>query len=375
MPFTIASLIENLRTIAGEWSSDFAAAKARMIAEEALTIFLTSDWPFNEGEGVVTTRAPYTTGTVAIANGSKALTLTGGTWSTGWTTPAIIRIDGSEGDAVLINSFNSASTATIDVDWPYDAVTVATYSIEFPAHAIDPYIRIKGVTEARLGYGSPLREISFEEMLTRRNWGPVHTAFWPGEYAIRPYDGTNSQQLWISPAPADVHTLRYRYAKAVPAFRYYRTGTVDVTNTGTAVTGASTLWLKQGYSMIGQYLELLDQPNHQILITAVGTDTALTLTTGGYTGATASGAPYAISPAILCPDDLKPLLRAICRFLWARESKMEFAPAAQMSYWQLRDQAISRYNIGRDVGIHQPILSGEVDWAAPPPTPLILRVE
>ena len=373
--YTVARLIDDLRTIAGEWSSDFAASKARMIAEEALTIFLTSRWPFNEGEETIATKAPYDTGTVAVALNGTTLTLTTGTWATTWPTPAIVRIEGSNGDAFLINSFDSTTTATIDKAWPYDTVTASDYSIEFPAHNISNYISITGVMEGRLTTTLGLQQISFEDMLSRRSWSPANSAFWPGYYAIRPYDGTNSQQLWISPAPADVRTIRYRYCKAVPSFRYYRTGQATATNGNTSVTGTSTLWAKQGYSMVGQYFEDLAQPGHQVLITAVGSDTALTLTTGGWTGVTDAAMNYAISPAILCPDDLKPLLRAICRFLWARESKMDFAPAAQASYWQLRDQAISRYNIGRDIGIHRTIAYGEIDWASPPPTPLVMRVE
>lgn len=372
MPYTIGRLIEEFRTIAGEATSDFWGAKAKQIAEEALTIFLSPRWPFNEGELAVSTVAPYTTGTVAVTTGSKLVTLTGGTWDTSWTVPAIIRINGSGGESIVVETFLSSTTLNLDIEWPFDPDTEATYSLEFPSHTISNYISVTGVTEGRLSAMRKLQQAPFESMLGLRTWMP--STFWPSKYAIIPADGTNDQKLYIWPPPAQVQTIRYRFVKAIPDFNYYRTGVASATNTNTAVNGLGTLWLKQGYSMVGQYFEHLDQPGHQNLISAVGTDTGLTLTSN-WLGSSTVESPYCISPAILCPPDLKPLLRAICRWRYLQDAAPALAPEAERRYRQLRDQAISRADIARDPVEFNPIDIGQYDYGIPPVTPSILRIE
>jgi hypothetical protein len=370
--YTVGRLIEDFRTIAGEATSDFWGAKAKQIAEEALTVFLSPRWPFNEGEGVVTTRAPYSEGTVAVVQDDDEVTLTGGTWDADWTTPAIIRIEGASGDAIVVSAFVDANTLTLDVPWPYDSDAAATYSIEFPSHTIPNYISITGVVEGRLSAMRYLTRRPFESMLGVRPWMP-HT-FWPAEYAIIPTDGTSTQKLYVWPPPSQVMTIRYRYVKAMPAFRCYRVGAASLTNGAAALTGTDTLWTKLGYSLIGQYFEFIDQPGHQLLISAVASDTAATVSTN-FAGQTDSAAPYWISEAILCPDDLKPLLRAICRWKYLQDAAPALAPEAERRYRQLRDQAISRSDIGRDVSAMQPIDAREYDYGGPPSTPAILRAE
>lgn len=372
MIYTVGRLLEDLRVFAGNATGDFFGQKAPMLAEEALTIFLSPRWPFNEGEAAVACVAPYSTGTVAVTLNSKNVVLTGGTWLTSWVTPAIIRINGSSGDSIVVASFDSPTGLTLDIEWPFASDAAATYSIEFPSHTIPSYISVTGVVECRLSMRRFLAQARFEDLLGKRPWMPQ--TYWPGEYAIIPADGTNSQKLFIWPPPAQVQTLRYRYVKAVPAFRYYRTGTADVVNGNTAVAGTSTYWLKQGYSMVGQYLEALDQPGIQVAVSAVGSDTGLTLVAGGWTGVGAAGTPYCISPGILCPDDLKPLLRAICRWKYLQDAAPALAPEAERRYKTLRDQAVSRCDIGRDASGFMPIETQNFDWGGPPPTPSILKL-
>lgn len=371
MPYTVGRLIEDFRTIAGEATSDFWGAKARQIAEEALTIFLSPRWPFNEGEGVVATVAPYSTGTVAVVNGSASVVGTGTTWNTAWITPAVIRINGSSGDSIVVQSFESTTGLTLDIAWPYDSDATATYSIEFPSHEIPNYISVESLVEGRLATAQRIERRPFAWMMAHRP-GLPHS-FWPRWWDVIASDGTSDQKLYVWPAPSDVRTIRYRYTKAVPAFRYYRTGTASLANAGTAVTGQGTLWAKQGYSMVGQYFEFLDQPGHQQLIGAVGSDTGMTV--AAFQGSSAVETPYCVSPAILCPDDLKPLLRAICRWKYLQDAAPQLAPEAERRYRQLRDQAISRCDIGRDSGAMLPIDVAEYDYGGPPATPSILRAE
>lgn len=377
--YTLGRLIEDFRTIAGEASSDWWGAKALQTVEEALGMFLTARWPFNEGEGVIASVAPYSTGTVAVVNGSPTVTGTGTTWDTSWITPAVVRVNGSGGDAMMVASFNSTTGLTLDGDWPFDSDPTATYSIEFPAHEIDPYISVTGIVESRLSISNPLRRATMESMLARRPWAP--SSWWPVEYEVIPSDGTTNQKIFVWPPPAQVQTFRYRYVKSVPAFRYYRTGTASATNAITTVTGGGTPTPDfrargVGYSLAGDYFEFLDANKNQAVQVASVTDaTHFELVAGGWTGLTSADLPYCVSPKLLVPDDLRTLLRAICRLRFYQEAMPDRAPEAERRYISLRDQAINRYQGGRDVGVVMPIMTfGPETWGGPG-LPSVLKVE
>lgn len=374
MIYTIGRLIEDFRTIAGEASSDFWGSKAKQIAEEALTVFLSSKWPFNRVEGSFATVAPYATGTVAVVNGSALVNLTGGTWDTSWPVPAVIRINGSSGDAILVSTFNSASQLTLDLEdgWPFDSDPTATYSIEFPCYPIASYLSVTGLAAARLSTMIQLHRASLETMLAKRPWTP--SSFWPGEYDVIPSDGNTSQKIWIWPPPASVQTFRYEAVKAIPDFRYYRTGVASLANGAAALTGVGTDWLKLGYTLVGQYFEFLAQPGHQNAVSAVATDTTATVSSN-YLGVSGVQQPYCISPRIYVPDDLKPLLRSIVRWLYLEDAAPSLAPAAKDRYRLLRDQAIARADVARDISAVQPIMTGDVDWGGPPPLPAVMHLE
>lgn len=377
MLYTQGRLVEDLRNIAYDASSDFSATQAKQILEETLSYFFSSSWNFNTGEGVITTIAPYVTGTVAVVNGSASVTGTGTSWSTGWPVPAIIRVDGGGGDAIRVASFNSTTGLTLDEEWPFDSDAAATYSIEFDHYVIPEYISVTGVALGRLSSMIQLRRASFETMLGQRPWMP--NTFWPGEWAVRVGDGTTTQKLVIWPPPADVRTVRYEYVKAVPPMRYYRTGTASATNGNTALTGSSTVWTVagMGYSAVGQYFEFLDQPNHQVAISALGTATSLTFVAGGWTGVTAADTPYCLSSQLLVPPDLQPLLRAVMRWKYLCRTDPDRSVIAEREMRMLKGQAVARCEVARDVTAMGAIFPGsyEYDWGGPPPTPAILRAE
>jgi hypothetical protein len=375
--YTQGRLIEDLRHIAHDASSDFWGVQARQVLDEALSYFFSTSWPWNSGEGVVTTVAPYSTGTVAVVNGSASVVGTGTTWSTGWTTPAIIRINGSSGDCIQVSSFDSTTGLTLDVAWPYTSDATATYSIEFPAHVIPGYISVTGVTIARLSTMIKLRRASFETMLAQRPWVPA--TFWPGEYDVRMGDGTTTQKLVLWPPPSDVRTIRFEYSKAVPPLRDYKTGTASATNANTALTGSGTNWTTAGvgYSLAGHYFEFQDQPNQQTALASVTNATTAVLVAGGWTGVTAVDTPYHISPQLLVPEDLKPLLRSIVRWKYLCRVDPDRSILAEREMRILKGQAVARSEIARDA-----VSMGSIfgpgwgyDWGQPPPTPSILRLE
>ena len=378
--YTYGRLIEDLRTISADATSDWWGRKALQIAEESVLTFLSRELPFNSGEGVFASTIPYLTGTVAVTNGSNGITLTGGTWVTSWPTPAIARIDGSSGDSVMISAFNTATTGTLDVPWPWATAAAANYTIEFPAYVLPNYIQVTGVVQMRLtSITQRLAPARMEDLMWQRPWYPH--SFWPGKYAIIPGNGTIPQKIFLWPPPSVEQTIRYRYQNAIPAFQVYNQGyATGITNTGTGVTGSGAPlpnWTVPGvgYSLVGSYFELVNQPAWQVQVAALVDATHITLAAGGYPGLAATDNPYCISPQIPVADDLKPLLRALVRWKYFEDAFPDRAQAAYARYRMLLDEALGRYTVAKDAAPIEPIETGVYNYGGPPPIPSVLRVE
>jgi hypothetical protein len=84
------------------------------------------DWTRLKGETTLQTTAIYQTGTVAVTNGLTALTLTGGTWTSGMTGREI-RLQ--EDDPFYVFTFASGTTGTIDRAYEGETATEAAYKI------------------------------------------------------------------------------------------------------------------------------------------------------------------------------------------------------------------------------------------------------
>lgn len=100
-------------------------------------LFNDHPWSFALKEGRLLTEAPYSTGTVAVTNGSTAVTLTGGTWLTSWTTaPSSRRFATSSRNEPYNITITSGTTGTLDVAWQGDTNTATTYSLYRDIYAV-----------------------------------------------------------------------------------------------------------------------------------------------------------------------------------------------------------------------------------------------
>ena len=77
-------------------------------------------------EGAIVTEAAYSTGTVAVTNGSTSVTLTGGTWVTTWTNRKIRLSGASEVYSITITS---GTTGTLNRAFNGTTLTAGTYEI------------------------------------------------------------------------------------------------------------------------------------------------------------------------------------------------------------------------------------------------------
>lgn len=83
-------------------------------------------WSRQNVQTILQTVAPYSTGTVALTNGSTAVTLTSGTWTSGMTGRAFRVVGGSEFYEL---TYGSATTGTLDRAYEGATATGAAYKI------------------------------------------------------------------------------------------------------------------------------------------------------------------------------------------------------------------------------------------------------
>lgn len=88
-------------------------------------------WSFLLKDGKIQTEALYNTGTIAVLNGSQAVTLSvDGTWLTSWTTTPSTRKIMIAGRAEAYNlTVTGANTGTLDSNWLGDDNATASYTL------------------------------------------------------------------------------------------------------------------------------------------------------------------------------------------------------------------------------------------------------
>lgn len=375
---TYGRLLEDFRTIAKEATAAYWLKNAHLLMEEALTIFYDQKWSFHEGEGVFATTAPYLTGTISATNGSRTITGTGTTFNTNWPVPAVLRPSGGNGDSYLVTSFDSTTQLTLDIaaGWPQPSESGMGYIVEFPFYDLPNYTRLTGFCESRLTGWRNLSIAAYETLLSQRPLAPQ--SFWPGNYYFTPTDGTTSGKIFIWPAPAEVFTLRYRYTRTLPDFRYYNTGASATTNGSAVVTGNSLVDFRQsarGYDLTGQYFEFIGQTYRPVAVASVTDATHLNLASS-WAGLSTSDSPYCISTGLLIPDDLKPLIRTIMRWKYQCDEAPQLAPESERRFRQELNRAKTRYEPTREAPAVTP--AGNpwgFDWGAGPQIPTILRLD
>lgn len=353
MVYTIGKVVEHAKLLCSEAKSRYFNELGKLACEDSLAEFWSRAWPFFHGEGVLSTTAPYSVGTVAVNKGATLVTGTGTTWVTTWPTKAMIRIDGSGNDRFLVATFTSPTTLTLDAAWPYDNVAAANYTLEFPCLELPNYLDIKGVMSS-YGWYKGVSPMTYQElMIARMGWLLSSYPYW---YCIVPGDGLNSTtKLWLSPSPNSVMTIRYSYKANVPAFLMWDYGSVTVNNGAAAVTGTGTNFDKTGLSLGGNIFEITDPApaNAQPYITGLVSASGITATnvnlTSNWTGRTvATPAAYAISPQIAIPDDVIPAFRMLVdSYVYARINP-ELAGQRRAMYQSAVNDLACRYERSGD---------------------------
>jgi hypothetical protein len=129
-------------------------------------------WSRQQVTATLQTTAPYETGTVAVTEGSNAVTLTGGAWTTGMTGRAF-RVTGREEYYEFTQT--GASTGTLDRVYEGDTAAAASYKIfqfiyplpldcrTLQDDAFPSLVRLSGPQLDATSYGDPTNWASYME--------------------------------------------------------------------------------------------------------------------------------------------------------------------------------------------------------------------
>lgn len=150
----------------------------------------------------LTTTAPYSTGTVAIAQGATAITLTGGTWAAG-TTNQLIRCSGD--DTWYGFTRVTGTTGTLDSGFAGTTLTVGTYEVVYAYYDIPT--DILGIQQMWRANETPIHRAADDQfpLLIRASTEPDE----PRHYAmVKSTHATNSAlRVMMIPYPDAVYSF------------------------------------------------------------------------------------------------------------------------------------------------------------------------
>lgn len=173
-----------------------------------------AEWVWLLREGYFTTKAPYTTGTVAVTNGSTTVTGTGTAFTTGTNAAVdeVIRV-GTDSSYYRIASVDTATQLTLRSAYAGDTASGASYRI-----SADEYNLARGVDWLKLIYeqATPyvLDGVAFDALMHQAKvvyWHEGAPRLWAISEAN--YGATTDRpvriRLW--PIPDDDYAMVYRY--------------------------------------------------------------------------------------------------------------------------------------------------------------------
>lgn len=171
------------------------------------------EWSARKGEALISTVDPYSDGTVAIATGGTTVTGTGTTFTSGMVGRAI-RI-GSQPVLYTVDTFTSGTSLEIDVAWPFDAETEATYEIFQYVYDVDDAVGSVSVGQILL----PSEQWSITERslywITQRDPLRTQTGGSARAYILHGVNSSGHQLIEFWPRFAAATSVRIPYYKRV----------------------------------------------------------------------------------------------------------------------------------------------------------------
>ena len=174
------------------------------------------DWKGLDAKGVITASAVYSTGTIAVAEGSKAVTGTGTVWTSAMS-GRMLRVDGMEADYTF--AYLSATTGELDREFEFDDKDDAGYRLFSHIFGLPQEVKfltgVRGLTIAQdlermtqdeLDQFAPTRVVFGEPMI----WAPGQDSDESSEPVL--------PSVELYPIPQYVRSFEYKYRKRPVGF-------------------------------------------------------------------------------------------------------------------------------------------------------------
>jgi hypothetical protein len=174
------------------------------------------DWTGLNVEGILQTVAPYSTGTVALTNGSLTVTGTGTTWTAAMD-KRTFRVDGR----TELYTFYYANATSGELDRPYEGETAAaaTYGIQQNIYVLPDDVQfISTITNPYTGH--PLRKLTFMQLqeVQAGQTAPGAPQYWAPATDTPEAEPPVRHQVELYPAPDAAIGLPYAGIAAVQEF-------------------------------------------------------------------------------------------------------------------------------------------------------------
>jgi len=183
-----------------------------MIIKDGLNQFyIAREWNFLKPTATITTIAPYSTGTIAVALAGTTVTLAGGVWPSWAATHGTLVVDGTE---YPIASRTDDTYIELETAWAETTETAAEYVLNHNGNydLPDDYADMEGSLVFSGDNNPDVLKIGEGRLKTLRNQDTAQS--YPQYAAIRPKDFTDATagqrfEIMFWPIPDDVYTLDY----------------------------------------------------------------------------------------------------------------------------------------------------------------------
>jgi len=288
-----------------------AENKYKAVVNDTYRLWIPLEFEFKAYRKIatITTKADYTTGTVAATSVSNSITGS----STSWTSSHDgMKIWIKSADEVYDFTYVSATSATLDRNFVGSTTTSSNYILYQYRYALasDFWRPVK------TGYGkgsfwyykNGVRVDLLPEWSDKWSDKDIAVPGVPSNYRIV-YSG-GLYYVDIFPPDTESRTIFYEYIPYLSPMKEYTTGTVSVTNGSKVVTGSGTDFSSNVSA--GDYFRIdgdgTGSASVWYKIDSVDSATQITLETA-YAGTTQSGVEYTISEAPNLPPVFHPLIK------------------------------------------------------------------
>jgi hypothetical protein len=299
IPFTeLYERLLNLGRIDSPNNEDYAKG----ITNDSYTRTLprVEDWNAIITESSITTVATYYTGTVAATVGSTSITGTGTTFTSAMTSEAGYKIKINGNRDIYKFDYVSATSATISpaLSGPND-ITAANFQIfkdEYDVEAdFDRFLKNGSFYVYSNGrIQDVVKEVPrdmFQEEAASSRQDPVRRIL-----QTRVNATTGRKMIRVNPWPNSIYNYPYEYTKKLSPMSEYRTGTAEVTNASTTVTGTDTFFSSN--TSAGDYFRVdgngIADSSIWYKVASIDSDTQLTLESN-YGEASEANLDYTVS--------------------------------------------------------------------------------